>query len=88
MVSGKHKSSSFRKVFVKTPGGNTVVHRRLRKPGRAQCAETGVYLAGVSTKRPRKAANMPKSMKRPNRAYGGVLSSKAARRTIIKKARA
>jgi len=87
MVSGKYKSSSFRKVFVKTPGGNTVVHRRLKKPGRAQCAETGVYLSGVKNMRPKKFANLPKSQKRPNRAYGGVLSSKPARRTIIKKAR-
>ncbi|HLP79119.1 MAG TPA: 50S ribosomal protein L34e [Acidobacteriota bacterium] len=87
MVSGKHKSHSFRKIFVRTPGARTVVHRRLRKPGRATCPDTGVFLAGVPQVRKTKLMNMPKSKKRPQRAYGGVLSSSASRRRIIAKAR-
>ena len=87
MVSGKHKSHSFRKVFVKTPGGKVVVHRRLPNVGAATCPVTGNKLAGVPRSRPRKFRNMASSKRRPSRAFGGHLSSPAARRELINRAR-
>jgi large subunit ribosomal protein L34e len=88
MVSGRFKSRRFRKVFVKTPGGKTVIHRRKRKPSKARCAMFGTPLAGVPQKRAAVMRNMPKSKKRPTRPFGGILSSKALRFILRRKARA
>ena len=87
MVSGKHKSKRFRKVFVKTPGGKTVVHRRERKPRKARCAIYGTPLEGVANERPAKMRNMPKTKKRPTRPFGGILSSRALRYVLRRRAR-
>ena len=88
MPAGKHKSRQrYRKVFVRTPGGNVKIHFRERKPSKAICAIYGTPLAGVPRERPAKMRNMPKSAKRPERPYGGVLSSKAMREIMKDKAR-
>lgn len=82
-----HKSNTLRKVFVKTPGGKTTVHYRRRKPACAKCADTGKPLSGVPRELPRKMTNLPKSKKRPERPYGGFLSSAAMRKRLKQKAR-
>ena len=87
MVSGKHKSGSVRKIFVKVPGGETKTKYVRRKPSRAVCPVTGERLQGVPHVRTSKIRNIAISKRRPSRAFGGVLSSKAARRVIIEKAR-
>lgn len=87
MVEGKHKSKTYRKVFVKTPGGNTATHYRKRKPSAAKCASCGAVLSGVPRERPYKMQNMPKTKKRPERIYGGNLCSKCSRKKIISEAR-
>ncbi|MFT4303237.1 MAG: 50S ribosomal protein L34e [Candidatus Woesearchaeota archaeon] len=87
MVAGKYKSKSKRKVFVKAPGNTVKVHYKIRKPGKAVCAEYGTPLAGVARATPAKLKNMPKTAKRPERPYGGVLSSKAMREKMKEKAR-
>ena len=63
MPEGKYKSGTFRKVFVKTPGGNTTVHYKNRKPSKAVCGGCGVALQGVPRERPYKMQNMPKTRK-------------------------
>lgn len=83
MVAGKHKSNTFRKIFVKVPGGNTNVQYRKKKPAKAKCADCGAVLQGVARERPYKMQNMPKSQKRPTRPYGGKLCSKCTRKKII-----
>lgn len=87
MVSGRFKSRSKRKVFVKAPGNKVKVHYRQRKPQRAVCAKYGTPLVGVPRESPSKMANLPKTKKRPERPYGGVLSSKAMREKMKEKAR-
>lgn len=87
MVSGRHKSGSMRKVFVRTPGGKTATKYKLRKPSRAVCPMTGEYLQGVPHARPANLRRLPKTKRRPQRAFGGVLSSRASRRVIIGRAR-
>jgi large subunit ribosomal protein L34e len=87
MVAGRHKSNSMRKVKVRTPGGKTVERYTLKKPGRAVCPMTGQYLHGVPHLRPTKLRNTPKTKRVPTRAYGGVLSSKAARAVVKFRAR-
>ena len=87
MPEGKFKSRRFRRVFVKTPGGKTVLHYRKRKPSKAICAIFGTVLAGVPNQRAPKMRNMPKSKKRPERPFGGVLSSRGMRFLLKRKAR-
>ncbi len=87
MVSGKHKSNSMRKVFVKAPGNTVKVHYRGRKPSKAVCSVYGTPLPGVARGTSTELKNMPKTKKRPERPYGGVLSSKALRDKMKQKAR-
>lgn len=87
MVTGKHKSRTFRRIFVKTPGGRTTLHYKKRKPSKAKCGKCGTVLKGVARQRPYKMKNMPKTAKRPSRPYGGVLCSRCLRRLMISKAR-
>lgn len=87
MPSGMRKSRTMRRVFVKTPGGRNVLHYRLRKPKKSVCATCGMILAGTARERPCKMQNMPKSMKRPERPFGGVLCSKCMRAEIKARAR-
>ena len=87
MVSGRYKSRTFRRLQVKTPGGRTVTHYKKRKPGKAHCAKCGSELKGVPRERPYKMKNMPRTKKRPERPYGGVLCSKCMREVMKEKAR-
>ncbi len=81
------KSRKMRRVYVKTPGGKTVLHHRMRKPAKAHCAGCRKVLAGVPREFPSKMANMPKTAKRPERKYGGNLCTACARKLLKSKAR-
>lgn len=70
------RTHSYRKVYRRTPGGRTVIHYEPRKPGIAKCAMCGKPLNGVPRARPVELRNMPKTMKRPERPYGGYLCHK------------
>jgi large subunit ribosomal protein L34e len=85
MVRGQYKSHSFRRVSRRTPGGRVSHQYKLRKPGKAHCADCGCPLSGVANERPRKMQNMPKSKKRPSRLFGGVLCSKCMRKQLLTK---
>ena len=87
MPRGKEKSRTKRRVFKKLPGKRTTVHYESRKPSKAKCAECGAELKGVPRERPYKMQNMPKTKKRPERPYGGVLCSKCTRKKIISQTR-
>ncbi len=87
MVEGRFKSNTFRKVFRKTPGGRIAVHYELRKPKRAHCARCSRPLPGVIRARPSKLKNTAKTMKRPERPFGGVLCSACMRAVIKERAR-
>jgi large subunit ribosomal protein L34e len=88
MVQGKFKSGRFRKVQRKVPGGQTKQHFRERKPKQATCGETGEKLHGIPRMSATEAKNAPKSEKRPQRPYGGALSSRAMRNRMQGDARA
>lgn len=83
----KHKNRSFRKVKVKLASRVTTQYRK-RKPAHAQCGKCRKELHGVPRARPVELRNMPKTKKRPERPYGGVLCSRCMRETIIEKIRA
>jgi len=88
MVKGSQKSRSPRRVKKRTPNGNVKTVYLKRKPKKAVCAVYKTPLAGVARARPTEMQNMPKTAKRPERPYGGVLSSKAMREKMKEKARA
>ena len=87
MPRGMFKSGRLRKIFVKTPGGRTVIHYRQRKPSKAICGSCKKQLAGVPRELPSKMANMPKTAKRPERKYGGTLCSACTRLLLKTEAR-
>jgi large subunit ribosomal protein L34e len=67
----KNRSSSVRKVYVRTPkSGTKARYKRRAKGGAHSCAITGARLQAVSSK-----PGMAASERRPNRKFGGTLSS-------------
>ncbi len=87
MPRGMFKSGRLRKIFVKTPGGRVKVHYRERKPSKAKCSSCKKQLAGVPREVASKMRNLPKTMKRPERPYGGVLCSACLRLLMKQRAR-
>ena len=81
MVSGKFKSRTLRRVKIKTPNSTKIVYKH-RKPAKAICGSCGAILKGVPRARKSEIVNMPKTAKRPERPYGGVLCSKCMRAKI------
>ncbi len=81
------KSGRLRKIAVKTPGGKVKTHYRERKPSKAICGSCKKQLAGVPREVASKMRNLPKTMKRPERPYGGVLCSKCTRLLMQQRAR-
>lgn len=78
MTFPKNRSTSMRKVHVRVPTGKSVHYRRRKKGLSHSCGITGGKLQAVSS---RQSAN--KSARRPNRKFGGALSSAASSRIII-----
>ncbi len=87
MPRGMFKSGRLRKVFVKTPGGKTHIHYRERKPQKAHCAGCGKVLAGVPQGISSVIRKVPRSARKPQRPYGGMLCSACTRQTLKAKAR-
>ncbi|RDE16429.1 MAG: 50S ribosomal protein L34e [Candidatus Thorarchaeota archaeon] len=73
--------------LVKTPGGKSVVHRQKFYKAGGVCHLTGSQLQLPKASLYGLSRRSSRSSKRPNRPYGGVLSSAATRREIITKAR-
>lgn len=82
------KSRSLRRIRVRLPSGTSKITYRKRKPSKAKCGVCGAVLKGVPRERPYKMQNMPKTKKRPQRKYGGLLCSRCMRKKIIQQARA
>jgi len=89
MPRGMHKSGRFRRIAVSTASkkGNKNIHYRESKPQKAKCGHCGKQLLGVPREMPAKMANLPKTVKRPERPYGGNLCSACTRRLLQQKAR-
>ena len=83
MTKPYQRSRTLRRVFVKTPGGVTSLHYRKRKPSLPQCSMCGKPLAGVPRVRATQLRSFPKSQRRPERPYGGVLCSPCMRASLV-----
>lgn len=78
MVLPKNRSNSVRKVFVRAPKKGSVAHySRRQKGGTHTDPVTGTRLQAVSS-----ARGLPKSARRPNRKFGGSLSSASSSQVI------
>jgi len=86
MPAPRLRSRSLRKIYVRTPGGRTIIHYRYKKPELAKCSSCGNPLKGVPNERPDKMRKLPKTKKRPSRPHPN-LCSKCMRREIIREAR-
>jgi len=82
MPRPKQRTSTFRKVFTKTPGGKTVTRYKRRKPASAKCAKCKRVLPGVPRNIPSKVRKLPKTARRPERPYGGTLCTRCSREEI------
>ena len=87
MPAPRLRSRSFRRIFRKVPGGRVSLHYKKRKPKAAKCGKCGAMLKGIPREHPFRMRSMPKTMKRPERPFGGVLCSRCMRKSIIDKAR-
>jgi large subunit ribosomal protein L34e len=86
MTQSKTKSRTFARKKVRTINGTKTTYTR-RKPKVGTCPRTGEKLKGVPRELPVKMKNLAKTEKRPQRPFGGVLSSKASRQELKKRVR-
>lgn len=87
MPAGREKSGRFRRIFVKTPGGKTVIHYRQQKASKAHCRDCHKVLSGVPAQSPAVITKLPKTARRPERPYGGILCSPCMRKALLSKVR-
>lgn len=78
MVKPMHRSRSYRRIYRRTPGGRSVTHYERRKNTPMRCARCGNILAGVPIK-DNERRSLSKSLKRPERIFGGVLCPRCLR---------
>ena len=83
MPEPRLRSRSKRRVKRVTPGGRVAVHHVDRKPAKARCGGCGMDLKGVPREKPSKLGSIPKTRRRPERPYGGVLCSRCLKRKIM-----
>jgi large subunit ribosomal protein L34e len=83
MVERRLRSRSFRRIPRKLPGGRVKIQYKKRNPQPHQCGQCGAVLKGIPRAVPLRMKNMAKTMKRPQRPYGGVLCTKCQRSKIL-----
>ncbi|WP_042667804.1 50S ribosomal protein L34e [Desulfurococcus amylolyticus] len=77
-----YRNRSWRRIIVKTPGGDVSVHYEKRRPNAARCAICGRPLNGVPALRPVELRKLAKTEKRPERPYGGYICHECLARGI------
>lgn len=82
MAKPMHRSRSYKRIYRRTPSRRTAVHRERRKNTPMRCGRCGAILAGVPIKDTERRI-LPKTAKRPERMFGGVLCPRCLR-TILK----
>ena len=87
MPAPRYRSRSYRRIYVRTPGGKTVIHYERKKPKAARCAICHKQLLGVPRGRPVEIRKLAKTERVPSRPYGGNLCSNCMRELMKQKAR-
>lgn len=83
LVRPLYRSRSLKRIYRRVPSGETVIHYEKRKNTPMRCSRCGAILAGVPIK-DRERRKLPKTAKRPERMFGGVLCSRCLR-IVLKK---
>jgi len=81
VVRPMYRSRSLKRVVRRTPGGRTVVHYERRKNTVMRCGRCGAPLSGVPIKDSERR-KLPRTAKRPERMFGGVLCPKCLREVL------
>jgi large subunit ribosomal protein L34e len=87
MTRKSANTRSRKNVIKRLPGGKSKIFITKKTPKRARCELTGEILHSTPRSKGSKDRTIPKSLRRPQRPYGGNLSSKALRNLLIEKAR-
>ena len=87
MIKKQRISRKMRRVYTKTPGGQTGLTYKRPKTSKHICANCGANLAGVPNQIPSKVKKTPKSYRRPERPYGGYLCPKCLKQKLKQKIR-
>ena len=87
MSAPRLRNKTFKKRYVRLPGGRLTVHYKKKKPSKHVCAKCGKVLDAVPRGRPYEIRKLSKNQRRPNRAYGGQYCSKCTRQIIKEEAR-
>ena len=80
-----YRTRSLRRIKIKLPGGRKKIQYKRRRPSKAIDPITGQKLHGVVNLIPSQLRKLPKTAKRPQRPFGGVLSSRSMRKEILKR---
>jgi large subunit ribosomal protein L34e len=87
-MTGKSiNSRSKNRKNIRLPGGRLKTSSSGKKPSRTVCPITGKALQAVPQLKGSAIKRLEKSKRRPERPFGGMLSSKAMRILMIDKAR-
>jgi len=83
----RHRSRSLKRVQVRTPGGRTVTKYKKKKTSKHKCAVCKEVLHGKPRGISSKIKALPKSRRKINRPFGGMLCSKCSRKVISLRAK-
>ncbi|CAG89736.1 60S ribosomal protein L34, putative [Entamoeba histolytica HM-1:IMSS] len=79
-----YNTSSNKIKVVKTPGGKLVAQHVKKLASRPKCGDCGDALQGISTLRPREYAQVSKTHKTVQRAYGGSRCANCVKERIVR----
>ena len=82
MVQRYLRSRTIKRIKIKTTK-RTAPHYRRKKPKQARCSICNDFLKGIPRGNNCEIKKLPKTKKRPERPYGGVLCSKCSRKKIM-----
>jgi large subunit ribosomal protein L34e len=85
MPTPAHRSRSFARKRVTTPGGRVVIHYRKKHVSAPKCRSCGKVLHGVARGRQKEIGKLSKSERKPERPYGGNLCSPCTRKLMKSK---
>jgi large subunit ribosomal protein L34e len=74
-------------ITKRLPGGKSKIFATRKTPKKARCTISGEILHSTPRTKGAKDRTIPKSLRRPERPYGGNLSSRALKNLLIEKAR-
>lgn len=83
MPAPRFRTAAYRRRQVRGTGGRPREHFRREAPGIPTCWRCGRTLPGIQ----RVLRGLPKSLKRPNRPFGGNLCSQCMREILKERAR-